>query len=119
MAVRIIIAGTDTPSEIRTEQSMRSHVVAGLAFAVFLSSQPGQSQESRAVVVGRVTDSSGAVITGATVTFTNIETGVAVRTATNAEGNYFSSFLIPGSYRITGEKAGFKNLVRSGITLSV
>lgn len=98
---------------------MRSHVVTAFAFSVFFITQPGWSQESRAVVVGRVTDSSGAVIPDASVTFTNTETGVTVRTRTNGDGNYFSSFLIPGSYRIVGDKTGFKNLVRSGVTLSV
>jgi hypothetical protein len=99
--------------------SMRSHVVAAFAFFLLCSTQAGWSQESRAVVVGRVTDVTGAVIPGASVAFSNVETGVTVRTRTNAEGNYFSSFLIPGSYRIVAEKTGFKNLVRSGVTLSV
>src|SRR5262249_33994638 len=81
--------------------------------------QPAWTQESRAVVVGRVTDSTGAGIPAASVAFTNIETGVTVKTQTNADGNYFSSFLIPGSYPITGEKTGLKKLVRGGITLSV
>src|SRR5437870_10363889 len=42
-------------------------------------------------------DGSGAVIPAASVAFTNVETGVTVKTLTNGEGNYFSSFLIPGS----------------------
>jgi hypothetical protein len=44
---------------------------------------------------------------------------VTIKTQSNGEGNYFSSFLIPGTYRIAAEKSGFKSLVRSGITLSV
>jgi len=80
---------------------------------------PASGQESRATVVGRVTDSSGAVIPGATISLTNLETGVMVKTEANAEGNYFAPFLIPGKYRIVAEKSGFKSLVRSGITLSV
>jgi Carboxypeptidase regulatory-like domain/TonB dependent receptor len=86
---------------------------------VALATAPVWAQESRATVIGRVTDTSGAVIPGASVSFANVDTAVIVRTATNAEGNYFSSFLIPGTYRITAEKSGFKNLVRTGITLSV
>ena len=99
--------------------STRSLVAAQVVSAILFSIQPGWSQESRATVVGRVTDSSGAVIPAANVSLTNLETGVTVKTETNAEGNYFSSFLIPGQYRITAEKSGFKSLVRSGITLSV
>src|ERR1044071_5282340 len=92
-------------------------VVASLF--VFLASRATWAQESRATVIGRVTDASGAVVPGASVSFTNIDTGVVVKTLSNGEGNYFSSFLIPGAYRITAEAAGFKNIVRSGITLSV
>ena len=77
------------------------------------------SQESRATVIGRVTDSSGAVIPAAAISFANLETGVVVRTLSNHEGNYFSSFLIPGDYRIVAEKTGFKSLVQSRVTLSV
>src|SRR2546422_2023814 len=97
----------------------RSVCILGSMFAIQTVSQLAWSQESRATVVGRVTDGSGAVIPAASVAFTNVETGVTVKTLTNGEGNYFSSFLIPGSYRIVGEKAGFKSLVRSGVTLSV
>src|SRR5580700_5586985 len=97
----------------------RSVCMLGSLFAILTVNQPAWSQESRATVVGRVTDSSGSVIPAATVSFTNVETGVTVKAQTNGEGNYFSSFLIPGTYRIVGEKSGFKSLVRSGITLSV
>ena len=93
--------------------------IAGVLLAILTITRAAWPQESRATIVGRVTDSSGAVVPGATVSFANVETGVVVRTQTNGEGNYFSSFLIPGTYRIVGEKEGFKSLVRSGITLSV
>src|SRR4030095_3548849 len=42
-------------------------------------------QESRATVVGRVTDSSSSVIPGASVEFTNLGAGVTVKTETNSE----------------------------------
>ncbi len=92
-------------------------LVVLIAFSALF--QSAHAQESRATVIGRVTDASGAVIPAASVTFTNIDTGVTVPTRSNAEGNYFSSFLIPGNYRITAEKAGFKSLVQSKVTLSV
>src|SRR5262249_15495446 len=96
----------------------RDRTLVALLYAV-VAAGTAPAQESRATVIGRVTDASGAVIPGVSVSFTNVDTAVEVRTVTNAEGNYFSSFLIPGSYRITAEKTGFKNLVRPGITLSV
>src|SRR5262249_42051082 len=99
---------------------LANHVrIMGILVALSTLLQSASAQESRATVIGRVTDSSGAVIPAASVSFTNIDTGVVVRTETNGEGNYFSSFLIPGSYRIVAEKTGFKNLVQSHVTLSV
>src|ERR1035437_1824209 len=90
-----------------------------ILIAAAVSVSTAWSQESRATVLGRITDASGAVIPAASITFLNQETGVAARTESNQEGNYPSAFLIPGTYRITAEKAGFKALVRSRITLSV
>src|SRR3954454_19118287 len=88
-------------------------------FAAWLSIPTVWSQESRASVIGRVTDATGAVVPAAAISFTNIDTDVTVRTQSNGEGNYFSSFLIPGNYRVEVEKTGFKKLVQSRVTLSV
>ena len=99
--------------------STRRIIWSGSILAILTVTGTVWAQESRATVIGRVTDASGAVIPAASVSFTNVETAVTVKTLTNGEGNYFSSFLIPGIYRIVGEKAGFKSLVRSGVTLSV
>jgi hypothetical protein len=93
--------------------------LCGSILALFAFSGFIRAQESRATIIGRVTDSSGAVIQGAGVSFTNLDTAVVVRTQTNGEGNYFSSFLIPGIYRVVADKPGFKSYIRSGVTLSV
>src|SRR4051794_15244755 len=44
---------------------------------------PAWSQESRASVLGRITDSSGSVVPEARVEFTNLSTGVIAKTETN------------------------------------
>ena len=93
--------------------------IAGLLLTTWLTLQTAWAQESRATVLGRVTDSSGSVIPAATVEISNLNTGVTVKTRTNDEGNYFSSFLNPGIYRITAVKEGFKRTVRNAVTLSV
>src|ERR1019366_988926 len=59
------------------------------------------------------------VVPGVAVEITNIGTNVTNKTETNGEGNYFSAFLIPGMYRITAEKAGFKRVLRGGIEVNV
>src|SRR5437764_15385273 len=78
---------------------------------------PALAQESRASIVGRVTDSSGAIVPGVTVTATNQGTNVAVHTVSNSEGNYQILALNPGTYKVTAELAGFKEFQRDNIEL--
>lgn len=76
-------------------------------------------QEARGRILGRVIDSSGAVIPGATVRIENTATGTATNAVSNDQGSYQAPFLIPGPYRISVEKEGFKRYVRDGIELRV
>ena len=76
-------------------------------------------QEFRASIVGRVSDSSGAVVPNAQVTATHLDTSVAVKTQTTATGDYVLTALQPGTYRLEVELAGFKKYVREGITLNI
>jgi len=70
-------------------------------------------------ITGRVTDSTGAIMPGVTVTVTNVATGVANRTASNAEGYYNVLSLPPGQYSAEVQMQGFKPMVRDGIILTV
>ncbi len=70
-------------------------------------------------IKGTVTDPSGAVIDGVTVTITNTETGVSIIRTTNSAGIYDSPSVPIGSYKITFSKTGFKDLVRKGLTLQI
>ncbi|MGH9784777.1 MAG: carboxypeptidase-like regulatory domain-containing protein, partial [Terriglobia bacterium] len=72
-----------------------------------------------AAISGSVRDASGAVIPQATVTVRNVETGQTRTTETGANGNYNVPALPVGPYEVTVEKPGFRQLVRSGITLTV
>lgn len=62
-------------------------------------------------LVGNVTDSSGAVIAGATVSAKNVDTGVVNTTTTGAAGFYTIPNLLPGNYSVTVESKGFKTQV--------
>lgn len=70
-------------------------------------------------IKGTVTDSSGAVIPGASVTILNVQTGVAIHTTTNGDGIYDVPAIPPGEYSLTFSHAGFRDTVRNGITLQV
>src|ERR1700727_949612 len=68
---------------------------------------------------GSVTDSSGALIPGVTVTVLNVDTGVSKDFSTNQDGLYDTSSVVIGSYKLTFTKDGFQQEVRGPISLQV
>ena len=72
-----------------------------------------------ASISGTVTDSSGAAIVGATVTATNVETGVAETQQTNAQGFYSFQSLPLGKYTVEVAQKGFKGYRQTGLVLEV
>ena len=63
----------------------------------FLVVMPAWSQGFKARLVGRVTDSSGAVIPNASVTATNVDTAIGTHTESTGEGDYVIPELGPGN----------------------
>jgi len=92
----------------------RLSAVALLIFVLY-----GSALAQRASLTGRISDAAGAVIPGAQVTITNVNTGVAYETLSNEEGYYTLPQLQPGDYRSTIRKDGFKPLQQAGINLQV
>src|SRR5437867_2478010 len=86
---------------------------------ISLSAGSALGQEYRGTVLGRVTDSHGAAIAGATVTVTNEQTNVSSKAVTESDGGYNVPFLIPGTYQVTVDSQGFKKYVQSGITVAI
>lgn len=82
----------------------------GLAILLLLTSlaAAAAAQEYRATVTGRVTDEQGAVVPGVAVTVANVETNVAVETATNETGSYTVPQLQPGTYNNGFDAEPFK-----------
>jgi hypothetical protein len=58
---------------------------------------------------GRVTDSSGAIVPGASVVVRNLATGVKQSAAANHAGLYRFPVLMPGAYSITASLKGFRD----------
>jgi len=85
--------------------SKRSIMAMVFAF-MFTSVSFGQTITGN--VGGTVTDTSGAVVVGAKVTATNVDTGVKVNTATNKQGIYSIRFLQIGHYKVQVEAPGFR-----------
>ncbi len=88
---------------------------ASLLLPSAASSQATNSGDIRGVV----TDPTGAVIPDATVTVTNVNTGVTKVLQTNSDGLYDTSSIVVGTYRVTFEREGFGKFERSSITLPV
>jgi hypothetical protein len=80
---------------------------------------PAWAQESRATVIGRVTDPTGALVVGAKVRAVNVATNTAASSVTNDQGNYEIPYLLPGVYRLEVEITGFKKAVRDAVQLHV
>src|SRR5258708_1321233 len=70
-------------------------------------------------IIGTVVDNTGAVIPNASVTATNIATGVNSHTQTTGSGEYTLPDLLPGTYRIRAEAPGFQASVINNVGLIV
>ena len=89
-------------------------------FAVLLllaTGAPLDAQVSLATVTGVVADSAKAVIPGASVTITNVQTGIETAVETNETGYYTLLSLIPGSYELVVSSQGFRRFVRPNLEL--
>ena len=76
-------------------------------------------QENTGVILGRVTDNTGSVISGAVIRVIHTDTGVESKTLTNEAGNYLLASLPPGVYRLTGDHQAFKRVEVPQIIVSI
>ena len=94
---------------------MRRLHIAGLSLACFISVIAYAQGVSS--INGTVTDPSGAVIPGARITVTEVDTSLTRTMVSSADGLYVVSSLRPTRYTLRVESAGFKNITQTGITL--
>jgi hypothetical protein len=80
---------------------------------------PLAAQQSAGTINGTVTDPQGAVISGAQVQLTQVDTSATFRTVTNESGNYTAPNLPIGRYDVQVSFTGFKKAVRTGLVLQV
>ena len=76
-------------------------------------------QAGRGAISGTVTDSSGAIIPGATVTATDTATGTKMTAVSTAAGIYSFVSLSPGSYEVGASQKGFETTIRKGVIVTV
>ena len=78
-----------------------------------------RGQTGYGTILGRVTDNSGAVVPGASVTLRHEGTNITNVTEANGAGEYVFANLIPGAYELTVSQKGFELFIVSHIELSV
>ncbi|HEX7894978.1 MAG TPA: carboxypeptidase-like regulatory domain-containing protein, partial [Terriglobales bacterium] len=91
-------------------------LLCGVAYIAGLS-QAAFAQEVTASIVGTVTDPSGAPVSGATVTATDVDRGTVLTTKTNDDGTYNMTRLPIGKYTVKVGAAGFQTVAHEAFTL--
>jgi hypothetical protein len=116
--VRLIVCHRKIHSSCRAIPKFLFTMTAGFLAALLLCVPAARAQVS-ATISGRVTDPTGATVSGAAVMAKNVETGEVRSTVTDAVGLYWLPSLAVGEYEVHATKQGFQEQVRGGIHLVV
>src|SRR5207247_604992 len=117
--VRRVASFTISISRILAERPALVTSAIALILAVLLLPGSSGAQSTVGSIVGTVTDPSGAVLVGVKVDVTNTGTGITRTVTSDGTGSYKVLRLLPGSYSIAAELAGFKKAAVTGIVLQV
>jgi len=110
------------PSYLRAEVIMNGKVISAWLATLFCMGtliSDLRAQIDKAVVVGRIQDTSGAIIIDAEVQMKRLSTNEVFRTITTDSGDYTLVNLQIDTYEIRASMTGFKSEVRTGITLEI
>src|SRR5690242_20228836 len=90
-----------------------------VSLAVLLLCVPAFSQGNLGRIMGTVTDTSGGVVSGATVSVIDTARGITRTLTTDDAGEYNAPNLTPGEFTVRAEAKGFKKLDRQGVDVGV
>jgi hypothetical protein len=90
-----------------------------LVLMLLLAATFVSAQTFRGTVLGTVTDTSGAVVSGASVKVHNVDTGLERTTQTSGDGSYSAPELPFGKYTVTVSQSGFQTSVISSVVVNV
>src|SRR5438876_6610053 len=113
---------TTVPESRSTACLLRSPFKTSILLALLTVMGNPSSTRAQAVygsVAGVITDSTGGTVPGATVTITSVDRKTADTVVTNESGRYVKERLLPGTYEVKAELAGFKSAVFSDIRVNV
>jgi hypothetical protein len=97
----------------------RLFVIAGFFLLIFVGLASAQVDVATATLKGNVTEQTGAVVPGATVTVTSTERGLSKTTVTDGSGSYQIPLLQPGKYSVKIEADGFSRYYTNDLTLTI
>ncbi|HEX3986956.1 MAG TPA: carboxypeptidase regulatory-like domain-containing protein [Acidobacteriaceae bacterium] len=105
--------------KLRNRQITGSLTFLALVVLLVASASTAFGQAGRGSVSGTITDPSGAIVPGASVTLLNPATGVSLHAVASAAGLYTFISLNPGVYRVTVNQSGFTTAERENVTVTV
>ena len=101
-----------------TMRSLKSLLLVAAAGALLiLAAFPLSAQTTLGTIIGEVTDPTGAVLPEVDIAVRNMATNIEHRTRTGENGLYQVTNLVPGRYSVTAQRAGFRSLTLSEVTL--
>ena len=98
-----------------TRRKVAVRLVVAIALVLLLST--ALQAQYRASIQGLITDPTGAIIPGATVKLTNLETGITQQDVSNASGSYFFGALPPSHFKIEVSMDGFKTKILDNLAI--
>ncbi|PYJ03110.1 MAG: hypothetical protein DME25_13415, partial [Verrucomicrobia bacterium] len=98
---------------------MRNFFFAALLVLGLLAPNDGFAQTNNATLGGTVSDGTGALIPGVTITATNTETGIVTTVMSNETGAYQFAALQPGNYRVSAALTGFQTYTYEQVALGI
>ncbi len=96
-----------------------SLVVFAVSLLLAFGPTPARAQAVTGTLLGSITDSSGAAVSGAKVMITEANTGAVRSIESNASGNYSFATLPPGVYNVSVEMQGFRKAARGNVPVTV
>lgn len=89
---------------------------AGFSLIFILAAAAALAQQ-QATLTGTVSDDSGAVVAGVSITLRHPESGETYRATSNEIGSYTIPFIKPGAYQLEAQARGFKKYTQSNLRL--
>src|SRR5206468_5438517 len=98
---------------------MHERILVAVLCLHLVLSVPVFAQTSNATLGGTVSDATGALIPGVSVTATNVATGIVTTVLTNEAGAYQFASLQTGTYKVVAELSGFQTQTYNNVTLGI